>query len=226
MVWHVKGWHKFQHFKDRKPPWVKLYRDLLDDMDWHELDPVAAKALVSLWLIASENNGQLPDNKILAFRLRVTEKAMESIVSKLDHWLEQVDINAISERYQDDPLETEGETEKETETETTLSGNPDVSPPKVFHKETAIRVIDFLNAKTGKNFQHASANVDLIVARLKDGATEQDCKSVIARKVRDWKDDDKMREYLRPATLFNREKFAQYQGQLVAPESNPWDGAK
>jgi len=225
MVWRVKGWHKFQHFKDRKPPWVKLYRDLLDDLEWHELDPVAAKALVSLWLIASEDNGQLPANKILAFRLRVTEKAMESIISKLDHWLEQVDINPISERYQDDPLETEGETEKETETETTLSGKPDVVP-KVDFKETAKRVIDFLNAKTGKNFQHASANVDLIVARLKDGATEQDCKSVIARKCRDWLTDDKMREYLRPATLFNREKFAQYQGQLVAPESKPWDGAK
>jgi hypothetical protein len=29
----IKNWAQFQHFKDRKPPWVKLYRDLLDDME-------------------------------------------------------------------------------------------------------------------------------------------------------------------------------------------------
>lgn len=225
MVWRVKGWHKFQHFKDRKPPWVKLYRDLLDDLDWHELDPVAAKALVSLWLIASEDNGQLPANKILAFRLRVTEKAMESIISKLDHWLEQVDINPISERYQDDPLETEGETEKETETETTLSGKPDGAGKKQSFREPAIRIIDFLNAKTGKAFRHAPANIDFIAARLREGATEQDCKSVIARKTRDWLNTDQAK-YLRPETLFNATKFNSYVGELVAPQSNPWDGAK
>lgn len=108
---------------------------------------------------------------------------------------------------------------------TTLSDKSDVSPPKVDFKETAIRVIEFLNQKTGKAYRPVPANLEKVIARLKDGASEQDCKSVIARKIRDWGEDDKMREYLRPATLFNREKFAQYQGQLVAP-SNPWDGAK
>jgi hypothetical protein len=53
---------------------VKLYRDLLDDMEWHQLEPRAAKALVMLWLIASENDGQLPEAKTLAFRLRTTER--------------------------------------------------------------------------------------------------------------------------------------------------------
>lgn len=113
----IKGWGKFQHFKDRKPPWVKLYRDLLDDMEWHELSPVAAKALVSFWLIASEDDGNLPSIKKLAFRLRISESSMKSIVSELSHWLEQDDISLISDRYQHDPLETERETEKEEETE-------------------------------------------------------------------------------------------------------------
>lgn len=115
MTHRVKGWSKFQHFKDRKPPWIKLYRDILDDMEWHELDAVAAKALVMIWLIASENDGVLPPLKTLAFRLRMTEKQAESIVSKLGHWLERDDINAISTRYQETRLETEEETERETE---------------------------------------------------------------------------------------------------------------
>jgi hypothetical protein len=109
----IKNWSKFQHFKDRKPPWVKLYRDVLDDLEWHELDPLASKVLVMCWLIASEDEGRLPNIKTLAFRLRMTEKQTLDSINKLSHWLEQDDISAISEQYQLDSLETERETEKE-----------------------------------------------------------------------------------------------------------------
>lgn len=111
----IKNWSKFQHFKDRRPPWIKLYRDILDDIDWHQLDPLSSKVLVMCWLIASENDGQLPDTKTLAFRLRMSEKQTSDCITKLSHWLEQGDITVISERYQDDAPETERETEKETE---------------------------------------------------------------------------------------------------------------
>lgn len=111
--YRIKNWSEFQHFKDRTPPWIKLYRKLLDDMEWHLLDPQPAKTLVSLWLIASEYEGSLPDSKKLAFRLRLSEKQVIGDCSKLSHWLEQVDITLISERYQDDPLETERETERD-----------------------------------------------------------------------------------------------------------------
>jgi hypothetical protein len=113
----IKNWSKFQHFKDRKPPWVKLYRELLDDIEWHLLDPKAAKVLTMLWLIASEYDGELPDSKTLAFRLRLSEKETKEAVSKLSHWLIQDDINMISSQYQSDSLETETETETEKETE-------------------------------------------------------------------------------------------------------------
>jgi hypothetical protein len=107
----IKNWNKFQHFKDRKPPWVKLYRDVLDDIEWYELDPLASKVLVMCWLIASEDDGKLPLAKTLAFRLRMTEKQTIDCLNKLSHWLEQDDINKISSQYQTDSLETETETE-------------------------------------------------------------------------------------------------------------------
>jgi hypothetical protein len=94
-----------------------LYRDILDDIEWHELDPQAAKVLVMLWLIASEDDGNLPDIKKLAFRLRMTEKQTSDCIFKLSHWVEQDDIKPISTRYQDDRLETETETETEREKE-------------------------------------------------------------------------------------------------------------
>lgn len=114
----IKNWNKFQHFKDRRPPWVKLYRDILDDVEWFELDATSSKALVMFWLIASEYDGELPDAKTLAFRLRTTESAIKTICSKLNHWLEQDDIVMTSNGYQVVIPETERETETYTETET------------------------------------------------------------------------------------------------------------
>jgi len=111
----IKNWSKFQHFKDRRPPWIKLYRDILDDIEWHELDPKAAKVLIMIWLIASEDDGNIPDLKKLSFRLRMSEKDTQVCISKLSHWVDQDDIGVISDRYQDDAPETETETEEETE---------------------------------------------------------------------------------------------------------------
>ena len=124
----IKNWSKFQHFKDRKPPWVKLYRDVLDDLEWHELDPLASKVLVMCWLIASEDEGCLPNTKTLAFRLRMTEKQTLESINRLSHWLEQDDIDLISEQYQTDSLETERETETKREKKATVVAcPPDVS---------------------------------------------------------------------------------------------------
>jgi hypothetical protein len=116
--YRIRNWNKFQHFKDRKPPWVKLYRDILDDRAWHRLNPEAAKTLVMLWLIASESDGWLPEIEDLAFRLRTTENTLENILLELSGgWLEQGDISLISDGYQDDAPETEGEREEEIEGE-------------------------------------------------------------------------------------------------------------
>ena len=93
----VKNWSEFQHFKDRSPPWIKLYKKLLDDKKWHQLDADAAKCLVSLWLLASEEGGDLPSIAEIAFRLRLPEKSIKSSVSKLSHWLIQDDNLAISD---------------------------------------------------------------------------------------------------------------------------------
>jgi uncharacterized phage protein (TIGR02220 family) len=80
----------------------------------------------------------------------------------------------------------------------------------------ALQVLNFLNEKTGRSYEPVPANVEMIVARMKEGATVEDCKAVVAKKCREWASDEKMSIYLRPATLFNRTKFAQYRGELGA----------
>ena len=124
----IKNWSKFQHFKDRRPPWVKLYRDLLDDMEWHELDPLSSKVLVTLWLLASEDDeqqGKLPNLKTLSWRLRLPQAQVVECINKLSHWLEQDEIKVISTGYQDDLPETETETKRETESICPPDGEPE-----------------------------------------------------------------------------------------------------
>jgi len=99
-------------------------------MEWYELDPLASKVLVMCWLIASEDDGCLPNSKTLAFRLRMTEKQTIDCLNKLSHWLEQDDINSISQQYQTDSLERETEIEKEIKKEkaTDVAAPVGVSP--------------------------------------------------------------------------------------------------
>jgi uncharacterized phage protein (TIGR02220 family) len=102
----------------------------------------------------------------------------------------------------------------------TLSGKPDES-----RREEAKEILNHLNNKTGKEFRLVDANIDMIVARLKDGAAVADCIAVIDAKVAQWGEDPKMSEYLRPGTLFNRTKFEQYIGERTKPADTPWAGA-
>jgi uncharacterized phage protein (TIGR02220 family) len=100
----------------------------------------------------------------------------------------------------------------------TLSGKPDSCKSKVPQgiKPQAEEVLSFLNEKASRAYRPTDANLELIAARLKEGATVDDLKGVVENRVAAWSCDDKMREFLRPATLFNRTKFSQYSGELGA----------
>ncbi|CAB4121769.1 hypothetical protein UFOVP17_5 [uncultured Caudovirales phage] len=80
-----KNWEKFQHYKHRSPPWIKLHRDILDDYDWWSL-PIASRAIAPcLWLLAScEEDGIFDASpEKLAFRFRMTEKDIQLAVKPL-----------------------------------------------------------------------------------------------------------------------------------------------
>ena len=57
----IKNWRKFQHYDKRKPLWIKLYRDILDDIRIHKLSDGAFRFLINLILLASEEFGELPE---------------------------------------------------------------------------------------------------------------------------------------------------------------------
>ena len=113
----------------------------------------------------------------------------------------------------------DADTDTDNKKKETLSGKPDPAPVvlkngKQKFKDEAVTLIEFLNEKAGRSYRPVAVNLEMIAARLAEGATLQDCKCVIAKKAREWNGDEKMEPYLRPATLFNRTKFAQYVGEL------------
>jgi uncharacterized phage protein (TIGR02220 family) len=82
--------------------------------------------------------------------------------------------------------------------------------------DAARGILAYLNERTGHSYKPTAVNLNLIVARLAEGHSEQTVRRVIDDRVAAWKDDAKMAPYLRPATIFGREKFNQYEGQLSA----------
>ena len=81
-------------------------------------------------------------------------------------------------------------------------------------KEQASEILAFLNLKAGRNYRSVDVNINFIRARLQSGITMQQLRAIVAMKCREWKDDPVMNKFLRPATLFNKEKCEQYYGEL------------
>lgn len=102
----------------------------------------------------------------------------------------------------------------------TLSGKPDPAPPeepkspRANYTPQSREVLEYLNQLAGKSYRPVKANLDLITARLKEGFSVDDLCAVVQRKTEEWQGKPDMEAYLRPATLFGAQKFAQYSGQL------------
>lgn len=121
----------------------------------------------------------------------------------------------------------EAEAEAEVKRSKALSGKPDPAPSglrKVNGNAQFIpdaqSVMEYLNKNAGKGFEFKNrvggltASAERIIARLKQGYTAMELREVVFAKCAQWKDDEKMAEYLRPATLFSKENFEQYLGEI------------
>ena len=137
-----KNWDNFQHYKHRSPPWIKLHRNLLDDMQYQRL-PIASKAIAPmLWLLASESNDGVIHRSAeeIAFRLRMTEKDVITAIKPLiENGFFIEDSNMLAECLQDATTEREKsrvrvEKEREKEIDT-----PDGVSPLVFEDFKKLR---------------------------------------------------------------------------------------
>ena len=83
VTFNVINFDKFQHYKDRSPPWIKLYNELLDDYAFGALPDASKMHLVAIWLLASRYNNKIPyDATWIGRRINATEPVDLDILTK------------------------------------------------------------------------------------------------------------------------------------------------
>jgi hypothetical protein len=112
----VKNWEKYQHYKNRNPPWIKLHVSTLNDRDFISLSLASKGLLMQLWILASENEGKIPyDLGEIKFRLRDNTIQIDDI-----NLLINKKFLKICKQMLADESKCLSETEAETEAETEL----------------------------------------------------------------------------------------------------------
>lgn len=110
-------------------------------------------------------------------------------------------------------IEQEKETEeKDKKIEKEIYENKEKEDHNLYNE-----IICYLNSLTNSNYKvHTKSIKELIDNHIKEGFTKDDFITVINKKYKDWFKDEKMKQYLRPETLFG-DKFESYLNQ---PEQN------
>ena len=116
----VANWEKFQHYKDRCPPWIKLHRDLLRSYDFRCLQDASKLHLMLIWLLASQLDNKIPaDEKYIKEQIGVSGKI--SFNELIDKGFLIDDSNTLADCKQSAIVETEAETYTESEKKDSLS---------------------------------------------------------------------------------------------------------
>ena len=123
----IKNFEQFQHYKDRSPPWIKLYNSLLDDYDFGCLQDASKLHLVMIWLLASRNDNRLPaDPNWIARRINATEPVdVSALIEKGFLVMEQDASDVLADCKQ--VAIPERETERETEREKSADAPPSLN---------------------------------------------------------------------------------------------------
>ncbi len=127
----VEEWYKFQHYKKRNPPWIKLYSKLLENDDFDEVPDDSKLLFFCLLLFASRKGNKIKLNhaflqKRLPISSVITKETLQPLIDAHFISVYQDDSKSIAENYQDATPETETETnQSRAETE----GKPGKSPP-------------------------------------------------------------------------------------------------
>ena len=133
----VKNFERFQHYKDRAPPWIKLYNELLDDYDFGKLPDASKMHLIAIWLLASRSDNKIPyDATWVARRINANTKVDLAllvssgfiVINQQVQSVEQDASNALADCKQDACLERE-ESRERVETEQ-RAASPQISRKK------------------------------------------------------------------------------------------------
>lgn len=139
-------------------------------------------------------NGSSDGDSKRANRRGITDKCPTN-VRHLSTIVRDRDIDRVREKDRDKDRNKDRDKERDRDTE---------------------NIISFLNSTTGSKYKASTDKTRrLIAARIAEGFTVDDFKTVITKKAKEWQNTD-MAQYLRPETLFG----TKFEGYLNQPERN------
>lgn len=111
----IKNLEKHQHYKDRRPPWIKLHAEVLDDYEFLCLQDASKAHLMLLWVLASKMDNRIPnDPQFLAEKLGATSTVnVQELINQGFVQLSEDDSKPLAFRKQSAMPETEAEAEKQ-----------------------------------------------------------------------------------------------------------------
>lgn len=109
----IKNLAKHQHYKDRRPPWIKLHAEVLDDYEFLCLQDASKAHLMLLWVLASKMNNRIPNDSVfLAEKLGATSQVnVQELIDQGFVDLSEDDSKPLAFRKRSAMPETETETE-------------------------------------------------------------------------------------------------------------------
>ena len=158
---------------------------------------------------------------------------------RYDKWRDQQRSNAQKPNREGEPsaAKVSQSQPKATQADGVQPSDPPIPIPNPLNSIMCSKAVDLLNTLSGSSFRaDTKATQRLIAARENEGYSLADIELVIRHQCRLWGEDEKMRQYLRPQTLFGN-KFEAYlsdarrsapqqePGYILAPLEDPWDAA-
>jgi len=178
----------------KKMPWFKFYKEFVTDYKTSKLSMSERGVFISLLCITADEGNQVPyDIKWISSRLNCSEKELKTGIDKLIEF----EIIIVT----GDVVEITKEIDVEVK----------ITPITINYDSQINEIVSYLNEQTGKDYKNNGKDtVQMIIARLKEGYNVSDFKMVIKNRCIKWGNDTKMKEFIRPNTLFRPTNFEQY----------------
>lgn len=176
------------------------------------------KITISNWLKNLEDNGYIRTELKYVYGTKQ--------VSKRLIYINDTPISQIAKGYKSNDYDPINQNTKEELSTTSNNNTRDIYTTSRNSTRTPYKeIIEYLNEKTGRHYKHtAKANQRVIKARMNEGYTLEDFKTVIDKKYDEWNNDTKMKKFLRPETLFST-NFDRYLNEETESNKNAWAGS-
>jgi len=210
---HIVNWELTQHYKKRRPPWIRLYAEIIDEFDqdgvpkkFYTLPEEAKLTFIMLLCLSSRYDNNIPykSDSWLIDHLGIQEISVQPLV----------DVGFIELTGKHD---SKSDSKDDSKSAITRDRDRDRVQKNLRQGKDALGVLNYLNERTKRKY---SRMVE-ISARLKDGGTVEQCKQIIDNQTQD-EYFIKNPKFLNPTTLFRKSNWDKYLNNTPQGREAKW----